>query len=107
MSFASKEVSSCYYRGVSRGFIFALMLALLATPGICEACSVPVFRYALERWPADRFSGVVFVDGKLNDAQDELLASIVRAADAPAGGGGVGGEEGGVVGRSGVSCCGL
>src|SRR2546430_11652936 len=86
MSFASKEVSSCYYRGVSRGFIFALMFALLATPGMCEACSVPVFRYALERWPADRFTATLFVDGKLNEAQDELLASIVRAADAPAGG---------------------
>ena len=54
------------------------MVALLAAPVIGEACSVPVFRYALERWPADRFSGVVFVDGKLTESQDEVLASIVR-----------------------------
>src|SRR5207245_10754054 len=74
----------CYYKEVARGCIISVILALLATPAV--ACSVPVFRYALERWPADRFSGVLFVDGKLSDAQDEVLASIVRAADAPAAG---------------------
>src|SRR5438046_10217670 len=50
------------------------------------ACSLPVFRYALERWPADRFSAVLFVNGKLSEAQDEVLTSISRAADAPAAG---------------------
>src|SRR3954470_10499207 len=63
-----------------------VVLVILCAPGVCGACSVPVFRYALERWPADRFSGVVFVNGKLSDGQDEVLANIVRAADAPAAG---------------------
>src|SRR6267142_2648873 len=61
-------------------------LVMLCAPVICGACSVPVFRYALERWPADRFEGVLFVNGKLSEGQDEVLASIVRAADAPAAG---------------------
>lgn len=30
------------------------MLCLM--PGLCVACQIPVFRYALERWPADAFS---------------------------------------------------
>src|SRR3954463_13438240 len=75
------QMCSCYYREVRRGFIIFMLvgvLALLARAMVCCACSVPVFRYALERWPADRFSGVLFVNGKLTDAQDEVLASIVR-----------------------------
>src|SRR5438552_2250785 len=78
MSFASKEVTSCYYRGVTRGFIFFAMVALLAAPVIGEACSVPVFRYALERWPADRCSGLVFVlveSGKKE--ADEAAARLI------------------------------
>src|SRR5881394_2582179 len=74
----------CYYKEVRRGFIILAVIALLGAPA--GACSVPVFRYALERWPADRFLGVLFVDGKLSEGQDEVLASIVRAADAPAAG---------------------
>ena len=30
-----------------------LLLCLLMLPGIIQACTVPVFRYALERWPED------------------------------------------------------
>ena len=47
---------------------------------------MPVFRYALERWAADRFSGVLFVNGKLSEGQDEVYTNLVRAADAPAAG---------------------
>src|SRR5437868_15209057 len=84
MSFASKEVSWCYYKDVLRGFTILGLIALLCAPA--EACSVPVFRYALERWPADQFSGVLFTSGKLTDARDEIYTSMVRAADAPAAG---------------------
>lgn len=37
-----------------------------------DACSVPVFRYALEHWPADPYEAVVFHRGPLPDAQREL-----------------------------------
>ena len=59
-------------------------MGILVAPAM--ACSVPVFRYALERWPADRFSAVLFVNGKLSEAQDEVLTNIARAAEAPAAG---------------------
>jgi hypothetical protein len=60
-----------------------LVAGLLGAGEAARACSVPVFRYALERWPADRFSAVVFASGKLSEAQDEVLAGIYRAADSP------------------------
>ncbi len=43
-------------------------LATFVPPG--EACSVPVFRYALERWPPDPYELIVFHRGELpGDAQ--------------------------------------
>jgi hypothetical protein len=41
------------------------------------ACSVPVFRYALEHWPADPFQLLVVHQGPLTPEQQQLL----RAAD--------------------------
>ncbi len=46
------------------------MLLLAGAP----ACSIPVFRYALDRWPADRF--VLEVSPK--DARDEQVAKFLR-----------------------------
>ncbi len=40
------------------------VLVSIAAPSAC-ACSVPVFRYALERWPADAYEVVVFHSGPL------------------------------------------
>ena len=37
-----------------------------------KACNVPVFRYALERWPADTFHVVVYTQG----AEDNALLSL-------------------------------
>jgi hypothetical protein len=37
------------------------------------ACSVPVFRYALEHWPADPFQLTLFHRGPLSPAQQETL----------------------------------
>ena len=45
-----------------RAVPYAVLLAfLLAVPA--RACNVPVFRYALERWPADRYEVTVFHRG--------------------------------------------
>jgi len=43
------------------------VLALMVWP--VAACSVPVFRYALERWPADMYRLVVFHRATLTDKQ--------------------------------------
>ncbi|MGH7136156.1 MAG: hypothetical protein ACREHD_10475, partial [Pirellulales bacterium] len=41
-----------------------------------DACSVPVFRYALERWPADLFEVDVFYRGTLTADQRALVSQL-------------------------------
>lgn len=40
------------------------------------ACSVPVFRYALERWPPDTYRYVVFHNGALTPEQQKLVDEL-------------------------------
>ncbi len=49
------------------------VLGVLLTATVIWACSVPVFRYALERWPADKYSVVVFYRGALNSEQQKIV----------------------------------
>ena len=49
---------------IARSF-FTLVIALLAASA-AQACDVPVFRYALERWESDPFQLVVFNHGPLD-----------------------------------------
>lgn len=49
-----------------RGFALTLALCLVGV-GIAHACSIPVFRYALERWELANYEVVVFHKGHLND----------------------------------------
>jgi len=62
----------------------AIVLALLAVSilGAVEAraCSTPVFRYALEKWPADYFPAVVFHKGELTAEQNKALDVFAAAA---------------------------
>jgi len=48
------------------------LLAAVAT----WACSVPVFRYALERWPADDYHAVVFHRGPLSPEQQAVVTRL-------------------------------
>jgi len=41
-----------------------------------EACSVPVFRYALEQWPASKYDILVFHRGPLTEDQRKLMAEL-------------------------------
>lgn len=60
-----------------RRFITSLaVLGVLLTSTVIWACSVPVFRYALERWPADKYNAVVFYRGELNAEQKKLVAQF-------------------------------
>lgn len=43
---------------------------------IAVACSVPVFRYALERWPADRYAAYLVRRGPLDEAQQQLADKL-------------------------------
>ena len=53
------------------------LIAVWATD--LDACSTPVFRYALERWPADYFPAVVFHRGELS-AEHKRVVEIIRKA---------------------------
>jgi len=44
------------------------------------ACSTPVFRYAMERWPADYYEGLVIHKGPL--ANDDPAAKLLQTGDA-------------------------
>ncbi len=63
-------------------FLAVLLCGLLATTA--WTCQVPVFRYALERWPADRYEVIVLHSGPLNALEksrfDKLSAASVDAA---------------------------
>jgi hypothetical protein len=51
-----------------------LMLAAWCMSALAQACSIPVFRYALDRWPADSFT----LEVSANDAKDEAVARFLR-----------------------------
>ena len=46
-----------------------LIVLSLGFSSAAQACSVPVFRYALERWPADAYRLVIFHNGPLSAEQ--------------------------------------
>lgn len=50
------------------------LLALLAAVSATFACSIPVFRYALDRWQADPFA----LEISATDAKDEAVARFLR-----------------------------
>ena len=52
--------------------------ALVVVAVVCRvlACSVPVFRYALERWAPDSYGLVVFHKGPLTDEQEALIGRM-------------------------------
>ena len=57
--------------------------AVLLTAALCalaaNACNVPVFRYALERWEADPYEIVVFHREPLTTEQQAILEGLERA----------------------------
>lgn len=56
---------------------FAVLAAFLSAVSLW-ACSVPVFRYALEKWPPDTYQALVFHRGPLTTAQDVLARDLTR-----------------------------
>ena len=63
---------------------WSLPLVLMAWLVICAgpvlACSVPVFRYALERWDASPYALVVFHRGPLSDADKKLVELVTKSS---------------------------
>lgn len=63
----------------------ALPLALLAAGTSLWACQVPVFRYALERWHADRYHIIVLHDEPLSSEQNQALKPLRKVSQGSTG----------------------
>jgi len=59
-----------------RNTIIMLTVLFVLVPSSAFACSVPVFRYALERWPADYYEAVLIHQGQLTEDQKKLLDEL-------------------------------
>ena len=58
-----------------------VVLTVVASTRVSDACQIPVFRYALERWPPDNYRVVVFHRDALQDELAKELAALSKATD--------------------------
>lgn len=56
--------------------LLAILLLSVACSSRASACTIPVFRYALERWEADRFQVIVYHNGPLTAEQSAALERL-------------------------------
>ena len=56
--------------------IIILITFFILPPWSVFACSVPVFRYAMERWPADFYEAVLIHRGQLTEDEKQLLDKL-------------------------------
>ena len=61
---------------MSRRLFVLSLVAFFASAQTLLACSIPVFRFALERWSPDLFEVSVFYRGTLNDADAKRLNQL-------------------------------
>lgn len=61
----------------------AVLLVTTLLPAAVQACNVPVFRYALERWKAGKFELLVFYQGPLAPAEKAVVDELLKTADDP------------------------
>lgn len=57
------------------------ILLVFALPGVALACSVPVFRYALEHWQPDAYRITLYHDQDLSDDDRQLLSWVREQTD--------------------------
>jgi len=55
------------------------LVGVLLASTLIWACSVPVFRYALERWPADKYNVVIYHRGELNQEHQKIVSQFAKA----------------------------
>jgi len=56
--------------------VLCFMVLFVLVSSSAFACSVPVFRYAMERWPADYYEAVLIYRGQLTEDQKQLLNEL-------------------------------
>ena len=64
-------------------FTFLAAVSIAAFPA--HACNVPVFRYALERWPSDSYTVIVFVGDALTQNDRDVIALLEKSSKASGG----------------------
>ncbi len=69
---------------VNSRFLQAAFL-ILAICTVAEACQVPVFRYALERWRPDPYDFVIVHDGNLTEERRSILVHLEESLVGPDG----------------------
>ena len=65
--------------------VITVIAACVAQVGVYEAmsCSVPVFRYALERWEPDPYKGIVIFDTEMSGDEQALFNQLKESARDP------------------------
>jgi hypothetical protein len=63
---------------------FSWVLSFLVLSAAAIACSVPVFRYALEHWQADPFQVILLHRGNLTEAQEAAVQDLEAEKEARA-----------------------
>ena len=65
---------------VAKRNVVKLVILFLFVPNVVLACSVPVFRYALERWTTDRYDVTIFHRGPLGSNDEEIVKFLKNSA---------------------------
>jgi hypothetical protein len=73
-----------YRSGVNLAATVLAGLAFFCGSLAC-ACTIPVFRYALERWESDRFLVIVYHDGQLTAKQESAISDLAKRSSAAGG----------------------
>ena len=66
-----------YFRLISMGLFIVIL------PGVLSACDVPVFRYALERWPTEQYVLTYDTTGGITPKLKTALEFLKSSASAP------------------------
>jgi hypothetical protein len=61
--------------------LFAALVAFVLTPTPAPACNIPVFRFAIDRWPSDPYRLTVFHRGPLSADQRDRIKMLEKHAD--------------------------
>lgn len=57
-----------------------MLISLFILASSAFACSIPVFRYAMERWPADYYDAVLIYRGQMTEDQKQLLEELQQVS---------------------------
>jgi len=61
--------------------LLTALAAVILVPAPARACNIPVFRFALDRWPSDAYRLTVFHRGPLSAEQRDSIKAMEKHAD--------------------------